>query len=104
MFSGTGSTVYRVLLLLLGALAIGIEVKPVAGANVSSGLIELGSGSATSGATQPHDITIDRCYIHGNPGEASKRGVEFNGKALAVIDSYLSEFKDNSVDTQAILG
>jgi len=82
---------------------IGLEIKPLAGALVYS-LIELGTGSETSEAPLPHDIVIDRCYVHGNPGEASGRGVALNGKSLAVIDSSLADFKDQDFDTQAIMG
>jgi hypothetical protein len=82
---------------------IGIEVKPVAGAMIYS-LIELGMGSETSEAALPHDIVIDRCYIHGNAGEPAVRGVALNGKAQAVIDSYIADFKDDFLDTQAIIG
>ena len=82
---------------------VGLEVKPLAGALAYS-LIELGTGSETSEALLPHDIVIDRCYVHGNPGEASGRGVALNGKSLAVIDSTLADFKDQDFDTQAIMG
>src|SRR5438094_7372168 len=82
---------------------IGIEAKPLPGAKTFR-IIELGTGGETSTATLPHDIIIDRCYIHGNPGEPEIRGVAFNGSRLAVIDSYLSEFKDCCQDTQAIMG
>src|SRR5436309_10395096 len=82
---------------------IGIEAKPLPGAKTFR-IIELGTGGETSTATLPHDIIIDRCYIHGNPGEPEIRGVAFNGSRLAVIDSYLSEFRDCCQDTQAIMG
>src|SRR5437867_10953434 len=82
---------------------VGLEVNPLAGALAYS-LIELGTGSETSEAPLPHDTVIDRCYIHGNPGEASGRGVALNGKSLAVIDSYLADFKDQGFDTQALMG
>jgi len=82
---------------------IGIEIKPLPGA-MTYRLVELGTGGDTSTATLPHDIIIDRCYIHGNAGEAAVRGVAFNGSRLAVIDSYLSDFKDQGQDTQAIMG
>ncbi|PYM70781.1 MAG: hypothetical protein DME03_20605, partial [Candidatus Rokuibacteriota bacterium] len=52
----------------------------------------------------PHNLIVDRCYVHGNAGEAAVRGVALNGKSLAVIDSYLSDFKDQAQDTQAIMG
>src|SRR5437660_12102447 len=67
-------------------------------------LVELGTGGETSTATLPHDIIIDRCYIHGNAGQAAIRGVALNGSRIAVIDSYLAEFKDQGSDTQALAG
>src|SRR5262249_11434914 len=80
---------------------IGVEVMPVSGA-ATFGLVDLGSGSDTSTTTQPHDIIIDRCYIHGLAGQAAGRGVTLHGSRLAVIDSYLAEFKSQTQDTQAI--
>ena len=82
---------------------IGIEVMAAEGSTTFD-LVQLGSGSDRSTRTLPHDIIIDRCYIHGLAGEAAIRGVALNGKRLAVIDSYLAEFKDQVVDTQAIMG
>src|SRR4029077_7572325 len=72
---------------------IGIEVMSAAGAPTYD-LVRLGSGADTSTTTLPHDIIIDRCYIHGLTGQPAKRGIALNGSRLAVIDSYLSEFKD----------
>jgi hypothetical protein len=82
---------------------VGLEIRPVDGAFVYS-LVELGSGSETSEAALPHDIVIDRCYIHGEPARGGRRGVALNGKALAVIDSYLADFKEMGADSQAIMG
>jgi len=82
---------------------IGIEVMSAAGAPTFD-LVRLGSGSETSTSALPHDIIVDRCYIHGLAGQAAKRGIALNGSRLAVIDSYLSEFKDQAQDAQAILG
>src|SRR5438034_7317319 len=67
-------------------------------------LWQLGTGRDRSTRTLRNDIIIDRCYIHGLAGEAAILGVSLNGKRLAVIDSYLAEFKDQVVDTQAIMG
>ncbi len=82
---------------------IGVEVKPTVGAFVHS-LIDLGAGRETSEATLPHDIIVDRCYIHGDPIRGGRRGIALNGKALAVIDSYLSDFKEVGADSQALMG
>src|SRR5438034_1206698 len=82
---------------------IGIEIMAAKGSTTFD-LVQLGSGSDRSTRTLPHDIIIDRCYIHGLAGEAAIRGVALNGKRLAVIDSYLAEFKHNVGNTQPIGG
>ncbi len=82
---------------------IGIEVRPVAGAFVYN-LVELGSGSVTSEEVLPHDIIVERCYIHGDPARGGRRGIALNGVSLAVIDSYLADFKEVGADSQAIMG
>jgi len=82
---------------------IGIEVSPETGAFVYS-LMELGSERPTSEAMLPHDIIVDRCYLHGDPVRGSRRGIALNGKSLAVIDSYLADFKEVGADSQAIMG
>src|SRR5438093_12981384 len=66
--------------------------------------MELGSGSVTSEAMLPHDIIVERCYIHGDAARGGRRGVALNGKSVAVIDSYLADFKEVGADSQAIMG
>jgi hypothetical protein len=73
------------------------------------GLLDIGEDPTTGlGATVasdlPHDITIDRCYIHGTPKGNVKRGVTLNGATLSVIDSYISDIHGVGQDTQAIVG
>ena len=67
-------------------------------------LVLLGSSSETNVAKQPDHIIFDRCYIHGDANAGGKRGVSFQGSHLAVIDSYLSDWKGEGYDTQAICG
>src|SRR5207244_12647765 len=45
-----------------------------------------------------------RGHIHRLAGQAGGRGVVRNGSRLAVIDSYLADFKDQTQDAQAIEG
>jgi hypothetical protein len=79
---------------------VGIEAKPVAGNYVSS-LIQIGNGDA-SPATLPNNIVFDRCYIHGDATVGTRRGVAMDGAYIAVIDSYVSDFKEVGSDTQAV--
>lgn len=79
---------------------IGVEVKPLTGYFVFN-LISIGNGE-TAAANLPHDIVFDRCYVHGDPAVGGRRGVAMNGASVAVIDSYLSDFKEMGADSQAL--
>jgi hypothetical protein len=79
---------------------VGIEFRPAANHFVHN-LIQIGNDE-TSPADLPHDITFDRCYIQGDPDAGGRRGIAMNGIAVAVIDSHVSEFKENGADTQAL--
>jgi len=79
---------------------VGIEIRPAAGQFVST-LVSIGSGE-TSLANLPHDITFDRCYVHGDPSVGGRRGIAMNGASVAVVDSYISDFKEIGADSQAL--
>jgi len=80
---------------------VGIEFTAAPGKLITS-LIGIG-GSDTSAATLPHDIVIDRCYLHPDPTVGGRRAISMDGAYVAVIDSYLSGWKDKTgSDTQAI--
>src|SRR6266513_355563 len=79
---------------------VGIEIRPAVGEYISN-LVDIGNGE-TALASLPHDITFDRCYIHGDPSVGGRRGVAMNGASVAVVDSYISDFKEVGADSQAL--
>jgi hypothetical protein len=79
---------------------VGIEFKPVIGHFVYN-IVNIGNGE-TSAAQLPNNIIFDRCYIHGDPVAGSRRGVLMNGAYISVIDSYISDCKEDGADSQAI--
>ena len=81
---------------------VGLEVTPATGTYVHR-LIEIGSGES-SDADLPHDVIVDRCYVHGDAVAGTRRGVQANGKNVAIIDSYIADIKENGADSQAIGG
>jgi hypothetical protein len=81
---------------------IGIEFGVAPGKNIYN--IVLFDGGQTSPAEIPHDLIVDRCYIHGNKKGAVSRGVALNSARTAVIDSYISNCHAEGFDTQAIAG
>lgn len=44
-------------------------------------------------SSMPHDIIVDRCYIHGNALGSARRGIQLGGFRNAVVDSWISGFK-----------
>jgi hypothetical protein len=79
---------------------VGIELSTTPG-NATIAVFSIGSGETSAGSL-PHDITIDRCYVHGDAAAGSRRGIAMNGNSIAVIDSYVSDFKDRNTDSQAL--
>ncbi|HEX7965172.1 MAG TPA: hypothetical protein VF651_05595 [Gammaproteobacteria bacterium] len=64
-------------------------------------LFVIGNGDKSI-ETLAHHIIVDRCYLHGDPQVGARRGVAMNGRYVAVIDSYLSDFKQVGEDSQAL--
>jgi len=63
-----------------------------------------GSETQTALSQMPHDIILDRVYVHGNPTAGHKRGVAVNSGYTEIINSYISDIKSRSQDAQAIAG
>jgi cellulose synthase/poly-beta-1,6-N-acetylglucosamine synthase-like glycosyltransferase len=81
---------------------VGIEVRPSRGAFLMN-LILLGARERAVDEL-PHHFVFDRCYVHGDPTRGSRRGVALGSRQTAVVDSWLSDFKESPADSQAIAG
>ena len=81
---------------------IGVEFGVAEGKDIYN-MVAFDAGQ-TSPDQAPHDLIIDRCYIHGNDAGNVQRGVMLNCARAAVIDSYISNCHGEGFDTQAICG
>jgi hypothetical protein len=81
---------------------VGIEFGVTPGTNIYN--IVAFDANQTSLAQAPHDLIIDRCYIHGNADDNARRGVMINSASTAIIDSYISNIHEVGADSQAIAG
>ncbi len=82
---------------------IGVEFSVAASVKTSYSIVAFG-GEQTSEADTPHNLVLDRCYVHGHPQLGSRRGILLNSASSAVIDSHISEIHAVGADSQAVLG
>ena len=80
---------------------VGVEIAGPAGIYAGT-RVRIGAASETSEAALPYNIIFDRVYIHGDPVYGGKRGIDMNGKAITVQNSWISGFFNNSQETQAV--
>jgi len=81
---------------------VGLEIAVGPSMKVfQAGAFQIGTAEK-SVADLPHDIVIDRSYIHGNASGNMRRGVKADGISVSVINSWISNFQDDGSDTQAI--
>ncbi len=81
---------------------IGLEIGVQRGVRIYD-IVRFGGGE-NSLSQLPNNLIVDRCYIHGNPADTSRRGVMLNSASTAVIDSYISDIHEEGADSQAICG
>lgn len=77
---------------------LGIEIAAI---DFSWNVVEIGNGEKNIDDL-PHDITFDRVYLHGHKTKGSRRGIAMNGRRIAVVNSWLSDFKEVGFDSQAL--
>jgi len=85
---------------------IAVEITATAqggGVTYNYGLVRLGEDE-TSVAALPHDIVLDRVYIHGAAGLSTQRGVTLNSGRTAIIDSDVRDIYWPGTQTQAVGG
>jgi hypothetical protein len=79
-----------------------LEIQGIGGGD----LIALGDGSSAQTAAShiPHDLVVDRLYIHGDADKGQKRGIALNSASTSILSSYISDIKLVGQDSQAICG
>jgi hypothetical protein len=66
----------------------GLEVTPNQGSAKLSGLVNFGTPSVDQTGIEPHDIVLDRCYVHGlTTGNYTRIGIALHSKDTAIINS-----------------
>ena len=87
---------------------VGLELTQTGRFNTYE-LVRLGDGD-TAGSQKtfesaPHDLALDRCYLHAFDGRTNlKRGVSLNSASTSLTNSYVSGVKAAGQDSQAAGG
>jgi hypothetical protein len=84
---------------------LGIEFVGGVG-DAGGAIIELGDATNAQSTYDvvPWRITLDRCYIHGDPVKGQKRGVIINMSDVTIKNCYIADCKYAGEDSQAIVG
>jgi PKD repeat protein len=83
---------------------VGVEIGLASTVAINYGLVAFGDSYQNILSQVPHDLILDRCYVHGNTNGDLSRGVALNCANGAVIDSYVANIHGIGFDTQAIAG
>jgi hypothetical protein len=78
----------------------------IAANETQSELVSFGYNDSTQTSLYqvPHDLEIDRCYIHGSSTSNSKRGLGLHAQNVHIHESYFADFHVVGQDSQAIGG
>ncbi len=81
-----------------------LEFPPTA--RGSNDIVAIGDGSSAQNslAMLPHDIVLDRIYVHGDPLIGQKRAIALNAGRVSILNSWVSDIKAVGQDSQAIAG
>lgn len=85
---------------------VGLEFTQQSPDAVVYDLVRLGTAGRDQQtlAQVPHHFSFDHCYLHALPTGALKRGIALNCANAEVTNCYLSDFKAQGQDSQAIAG
>jgi hypothetical protein len=69
-------------------------------------IVQLGDGSTAQNSLSmvPHDLVLDRVYVHGDVTYGQKVGITMNSASTTVTNSYVCEIKAPGQDSQALAG
>jgi hypothetical protein len=81
-------------------------VQSTSGGNGNDEIVALGTTTSAQStlAQVPHDLVVDRTYIHGDSLVGTKRCLALNSAATTVSNSYISDCKRAGQEAQAIAG
>jgi hypothetical protein len=95
---------------------LGLEFTSTAAMNLEYAYINFGNDGVTglytvpqtTAAQVPHDLVLDRCYIHGlsgqNSGNHGTRGISLHSATTSILGCYIAQIHSSGADAQGIWG
>lgn len=80
-----------------------IEVSVTSAVTLNYNIVALGFEDRTV-ESQPAQIVLDRVYVHSTPDAMVQRCIGLQGRAMAVVHSWISDCHARGFDSQAIAG
>jgi hypothetical protein len=82
---------------------VGLEIAMGSRSTETFGIVLIGNTFERTLSDLPDDVVFDRVYVHGNSTGSTRRCIALNGRAAAVVHSWLSECHSSAFDAQAIV-
>jgi hypothetical protein len=79
---------------------VGVEIRPQQGEFITN-LVRIGEGEISADEL-PNHIVFDRVFVRGDPAVGGRRGFLADGRFFAIVDSHVSDFKEQGADSQAV--
>jgi hypothetical protein len=81
---------------------LGLEIRVNPNSKTKNGYIVKLRKSASRLEDLPHDIVIARSWIHGNPLQEVRTGIDLNGLRISVVDSIIEEIHLHNETSEGI--
>lgn len=83
---------------------LGLEIRVNPLAKTKNGYIVKLRKTASKLEDLPHDIVIARSWIHGNPDQEVRTGIEMNGLKISITDSIIEDIHLHNETSEGIAG
>ncbi|HKU74817.1 MAG TPA: hypothetical protein VJR02_12975, partial [Pyrinomonadaceae bacterium] len=80
----------------------GLDMRQANGIGNTGAMVKFGSESETTTANTPNNIEVDHSWIEATQA-GTVRGIFINGRNINIHDNYISGFRNNGQECQAIL-
>lgn len=79
-----------------------LEISTVNAAQLIYDIVRIGAWQTTNAAELPHNITLDKVWVHGQPTQDSQRGIAMNGVNVTLSNSRVTDIHGRGMESQGV--